>query len=172
MIVGLWDNYFMLTQTHDIRFTQIVILLTLIVLSFALMIQPAKGEERIEFGSINKIKKVNVPAQIKEIKVNLDQASQTIANHDYYGTKPYLDRAILLFQGIQQAGKAGGSGMQASLNKIESDIFITHQQMILGQRKREMEAKSVFRKTQQKQVDSNSHYYDLWSRDMRYWEPD
>ncbi len=162
----------MLTQTHYNRFTQIVILLTFVLLSFSFLIQPAKGEERIEFGSINKIKKMNVPAQIKEIKVNLDQASQTIANHDYYGTKPYLDRAILLFQGIQQAGKAGGSGMQASLNKIESDIFITHQQMILGQRKREQDRNSVFRKTQQQQVDALAHYYDLWDRDLKSWQPD
>jgi len=102
--------------------------------------------------------------KMTQAEIDLDQASLHLSNKDYIAAGMFLDEALNHIQGIniEQNPK-----LNAQMQSIKNQIVIAHQQVILGKYKAESDSRSIWRQMRQAQVDSWSHYYDMWSNTRR-----
>jgi hypothetical protein len=107
--------------------------------------------------------------KMTQAEIDMDAASQRIHFGDYTSSGNYLDKAVANIGSMQIEGNPA---LQNELDRIKSDIVILHQQTILGKAKEEAASRSIWKRMHQAQVESLSHYYDMWSRSYHPWEPD
>ncbi len=105
--------------------------------------------------------------KMTEAEIDLDQASQRIINKDYVAAGLFLERALNHIQGLKFDGNPK---LTAQLGQIRNNIVLVHQQTILGQYKDELANRAIWKQMRQAQVDSMSHYWDMWSNTYRTWD--
>ncbi|MFO1520407.1 MAG: hypothetical protein U1F57_12225 [bacterium] len=101
-------------------------------------------------------------------EIDLDQASLRIANKDYIASGLFLEKAL---DHIKALEVNDNPKLTSQINQIKNNIVVLHQQTILGKYKDELAGRSIWRQMRQAQVESMSHYYDMWSRTYHPWEP-
>jgi len=101
--------------------------------------------------------------KMSEAQIDLDQANQRIEKKDYIAAGLFLEKSLSDLNEI----KMDDPKLEQQIQKIKKDILITHRQIMLGKYKDNLATKSVWKRMRQTQVDSFSHYYDLWSRNSR-----
>jgi len=105
--------------------------------------------------------------KMTQASIDLDQAGQRINNKDYIAAGMFLDHALDNLQGINIEKNPK---LAAELDGIKNQIVITHQQVILGKYKADQDSRSIWKQMRQAQVESWSHYYDMWSNTYRPWD--
>ncbi len=98
--------------------------------------------------------------KMSEAQIDLDQANQRIERKDYIAAGMFLENSLTHLNEIKMDDRK----LAGQIQKIKRDITITHRQILLGKYKDELAKKSVWKRMRQTQVDSFSHYYDLWSQ--------
>ncbi len=98
--------------------------------------------------------------KMSEAQIDLDQANQRIGRKDYIAAGMFLEKSLLHLNEIEMDDRK----LAGQIQKIKRDITITHRRIQLGKYKDELAKKSVWKRMRQTQVDSFSHYYDLWSQ--------
>jgi hypothetical protein len=102
--------------------------------------------------------------KMTQAEIDLDQASLHLNNKDYIAAGMFLDEALNHLQGLNIEKNPK---LSSKMESIKNQIVIAHQQVILGKYKVESDNRSIWRQMRQAQVDSWSHYYDMWSNTRR-----
>ncbi len=98
--------------------------------------------------------------KMSEAQIDLDQANQRIERKDYIAAGMFLENSLTHLNAI----KIEDRKLENQIQKIKKDIVITQHQISIGKYKNSLASKSVWKRMRQTQVDSFSHYYDLWSQ--------
>src|SRR5262245_25021502 len=95
--------------------------------------------------------------QITLAEIDLDQASRRVNQKDFAGSAAYLEKSLSRLQGLKIEGNPK---IQSELDGLKNEIVIVHQQTIMGKRQDDLSNRSIWKRMQQAQVESLSHYYD------------
>lgn len=106
--------------------------------------------------------------KITQAEIDMDQASMRIGSKDYIAAGSFINQALDHLQGIQIQGN---DKLNQQLTQIKSKLVVIHQQAMLGKYKDDQDSRSVWKNMKQVQVDSLSHYYDMWSDTYNPIEP-
>lgn len=106
--------------------------------------------------------------KMTQAEIDMDQASMRIGNKDYVAAGSFIDQALGHLQGIQIQGN---EKLNQQLSQIKNKLVVIHQQAMLGKYKDDQDSRSVWKNMKQVQVDSLSHYYDMWSNTYNPIEP-
>lgn len=106
--------------------------------------------------------------KMTQAQIDMDQASLRINAKDYVAAGSFINEALDHLQGIQIPGS---DKINQQMTQIKNKLVVLHQQAMLGKAKDEQDSRSVWKNMKQVQVDSLSHYYDLWSDTYNPIEP-
>lgn len=106
--------------------------------------------------------------KMTQAEIDMDQASLRIGSKDYVAAGLFINEALDHLSGIQIQGNAK---LTDQINQIKNKLVVLHQQTILGKAQDDKDSRSVWKNMRQVQVDSLSHYYDMWSDTYNPIEP-
>ncbi len=106
--------------------------------------------------------------KMTQAEIDMDQASTRIGNKDYVAAGLFINQALDHLQGMQIQGNMK---LNDQLAQIKNKLVVLHQQTILGKYKDDQDSRSIWKNMRQVQVDSLSHYYDMWSNTYNPIEP-
>lgn len=106
--------------------------------------------------------------KMTQAEIDMDQASVRVGNKDYVAAGLFVNEALDHLQGINIQGNPK---LNDQLTKVKSQLVVLHQQAMLGKYKDDKDSKAIWRNMKQVQVDSLSHYYDMWSNTYNPIEP-
>ncbi len=106
--------------------------------------------------------------KMTQAQIDMDQASLRINSKDYIAAGSFINQALDHVQGIQIQGN---EKLNQQMAQIKNKLVVLHQQAMLGKYKDDQDSRSVWKNMRQVQVDSLSHYYDLWSDSYNAIEP-
>ncbi len=106
--------------------------------------------------------------KMTQAEIDMDQASLRIGNKDYIAAGSFINEALDHLQGIQIPSN---DKLNQQITQIKSKLVVLHQQTMLGKAQDDKDSRSVWKNMRQVQVDSLSHYYDMWSNTYNPIEP-
>jgi len=106
--------------------------------------------------------------KMTQAEIDMDQADLRITGKDYVAAGSFINQALDHLQGIQIQGN---DKLNQQITQIKSKLVVLHQQAMLGKYKDDQDSRSVWKNMKQVQVDSLSHYYDMWSDTYNPIEP-